>query len=163
MQDPQQILSKLHDIQLPEPIGWWPLAFTWWVMIFVVVSIIIGVLWYFIDQRRRNRYRVTAKQRLQDIMLNPNAHDRQKISDINALLKQVALTSYGRTHTASLQSEAWVEFLANNCNYIPQPEHLQEIIQLSYQHPADHADLDASNALNTFHEYAVKWIKGHHQ
>lgn len=33
----QQQLEQLKDIQLPEPVSWWPLAYGWWVLIGLVV------------------------------------------------------------------------------------------------------------------------------
>ncbi len=162
MQDPN-LLSQLHDIQLPDPIGWWPLAFSWWILIFSVTSILVGVLWYYLDLKRRNAYRVTADRLLQTILSDNTLSDYQKISRINRLLKQVALTAYGRSKTAALQSEDWVHFLSDTSSYIPQPENLAEIIEISYMD--EHADKSPQiqQATRTLADYAHKWIKGHHQ
>jgi cbb3-type cytochrome oxidase subunit 3 len=163
MQTTEQILDQLNDIQLPDPIGWWPLAFSWWIMIFVMTSIIVGVLWYYFDQKRRNRYRVSAKSKLQKILDNKYSLDSQKISEINALLKQVALTAYGRKQTSSLKSEEWVKFLKQTCGYIKQPEGLLEIIEIGYKSQRDLTKTDTQDELKKLHTYALKWIKGHHQ
>lgn len=158
-----ELLNQLHDIQLPEPIGWWPLAFSWWIMIFSVTSILIGVLWYYFDLKRRNAYRVTAASKLAEIMDDARTLELEKISRINRLLKQVALTAYGRNKTAALQSQDWVRFLHTSCSYIEQPEDLRNILDMGYKNYAEVYGQDIQGALKTLNEYAKKWIKGHHQ
>jgi len=162
------LLNQLHDIQLPEPIGWWPLAFTWWILIFSVTSILIGVAWYYFDQKRRNAYRKMALTRLDDILNQKELYDHRKIGEINRLLKQVALTAYGRQKTAALYHQAWLDFLFETTSYIPQPDNLHKVLELAYQDQLDSLDLPdseitASQALDIWQTYARKWIKGHHQ
>lgn len=152
-----QALQQLNDIALPEPISWWPLAFSWWILLLGVISILIGIAWYFIDLKRRNVYRKEAQQQLEKIMQS-TAADSQKIQSINSLLKQVALTAYGRKRVAELYHQDWIKFLAKNANYIPQPAQLESILTLSYS-----AQNELPTELKTFYDYAQKWIKGHHQ
>ncbi len=152
-----QALEQLNDIALPEPIGWWPLAFSWWILLLSVTSILIGITWYFLDLKRRNVYRKEAQNQLAQIMQS-ETHDAQKIQQINRLLKQVALTAYGRKRVASLKQNEWIKFLANSANYISQPKNLNQLLLLGY---SDQATL--KDELKTCHDYAQKWIKGHHQ
>lgn len=152
------LLEELNDISLPDPVGWWPLAFSWWIMLLSVTSILIGIAWYFIDLRRRNAYRKEALHRLQKIMDNPSDSENP-IQQINRLLKQVALTAYGRTRVASLKNEQWLRFLQENASYIQQPENLSQILLQGYG-PAKRTQPEA---LQVWHDYAKKWIKGHHQ
>lgn len=158
-----ELLAQLHDIQLPDPVGWWPLAFSWWIMIFSVTSILIGFLWYYLDLKRRNAYRLKAQQQLKAIRHAIDLKDTEKVAQINRLLKQVALTAYGRNKTASLQSQEWVGFLAQNCNYIAQPQNLTQAIELGYRNPNSLSQQQRLELLNSLADYAAKWIKGHHQ
>lgn len=157
--DPQtaQALENLHDIQLPPPIGWWPLAFSWWILLLSVTSIVIGIAWYFIELKRRNAYRKQALQALAEIQA-ADATDAEKIQQINRLLKQVALTAYGRQQTAKLFGKQWIEFLHKTANYIQQPTHLEESFTAGYG-----AESSAPEELKICINYALKWIKGHHQ
>ena len=163
------LLEQLHDIQLPDPIGWWPLAFSWWILLFSITSILIGIAWYYFDLKRRNIYRKTAIGQVEEIVNNSNLNDNDKIAAINATVKRVALTAYGRLSTASLHDQAWLDFLSETASYIPQPEHLQEVLNLAYR--PNHEDgitysqhnLSAKQAVEIWQEYAKKWIKGHHQ
>lgn len=169
MQSPQQqaLLAQLHDIQLPDPIGWWPLSLSAWVLIFSSLMIMVGVIWYFLDQRKRNKYRRQALQQLNAIALGDNS-DNAQIGAINQLLKQVALTAYGRSTTAQLYDQAWLDFLVASCKFVTQPEHALAILQLQYQNSdsitlKDEQALSAQQALQIWHNYALQWIKGHHQ
>ncbi|CAN8140266.1 DUF4381 domain-containing protein [Thiomicrorhabdus sp. 6S2-11] len=155
--DPQ-VLQQLHDIQLPDPIGWWPMAFAWWILLLSVTSIIIGIIWYFTDQRRRNVYRRQAQKSLQQIM-QKQASDDNKIMQINALLKQVAVTAYGRRRVAALHQNQWLEFLQDNASYIPQPDVIKQYSQLAYAPPSS----QNAELTDAWHDYAQRWIKGHHQ
>lgn len=153
-----EVLQQLHDIQLPDPIGWWPMAFAWWILLLSVTSIIIGIIWYFTDQRRRNVYRRQAQQNLQQIMQAEDS-DNNKIMQINGLLKQVAITAYGRRRVAALHQTEWLEFLQQNANYIPQPETIKQQTNLAYAPP----NSQNRELIDAWHDYALRWIKGHHQ
>ncbi|MBN2647503.1 MAG: DUF4381 domain-containing protein [Thiotrichales bacterium] len=154
--DPQA-LAQLHDIQLPEPIGWWPLAFAWWILLLSLTSILLGSIWYVREQRRRNAYRRQALQKLQHIMAQESA-DSTKIQQMNHLLKQVAITAYGRKRVAGLHQSEWFTFLQTNAHYIPQPPSLSAGLEQAYGPP--HADAEQRNL---WHHYSERWIKGHHQ
>jgi len=159
----QELLYQLHDIQLPEAVGWWPLAFSWWILIFSVTSILIGVLWYYLDLKRRNAYRVTATQSMHQIINNQFTTPIEKVAALNSLLKQVAITAYGRNKTAELKQQEWVKFLADSCNYIEQPEGLLESIEVGYKNAKRVPDEEKQAALRIMSDYTQKWIKGHHQ
>ena len=159
----QELLYQLHDIQLPDPVGWWPLAFSWWILIFSVTSILIGMLWYYLDLKKRNAYRADALQKLQDILNSPIILPGDKIAALNTLLKQVAITAYGRKQTAALQSQDWVTFLADNCNYIKPPASLLHDIEIGYKNQHTVLEHEKQQALESLADYTRKWIKGHHQ
>ncbi len=163
----QAVLNQLQDIQLPDPISWWPLAFSWWILILSVTSMLIGIAWYFREQRKRNAYRQEAQEALSLIMhpKESNVSINEQVLAINSLLKQVALTTYGRENVAKLSDQAWLDFLQKNASYIEQPIALKALFKLAYQAPTtDETQLKNDQALlRTWQNYAEKWIKGHHQ
>ena len=163
----QAVLNQLQDINLPEPITWWPLAFSWWMLIFSVGSILMGAAWYFREQRKRNAYRREAHEALSQIMhpKESNMRINEQVMAINSLLKQVALTTYGRVNVAALNDQAWLDFLKQNASYIDQPIALKEVFKLAYQAPTTDVNQLKANQqlLNAWQQYAEKWIKGHHQ
>lgn len=152
----QALLAQLQDIALPDPIGWWPLSHLAWVVIVGISGFLSGFIWYKIDQKRRHFYRKEAQHSLASI-LQSGMSANDKILQINALLKQVAITYYGRQETAPLSGQTWLDFLKSNCVTVPQPESLLNILHSAYAGKAD------DSALQTFADYAQKWIKGHHQ
>lgn len=161
MQD--SLLSQLHDIQLPDPVGWWPLAFTTWLIIFTLISTLIGLLWYYLDSKHRNAYRTEALQQLKNITSNHQLNAYEQSSQINCLLKQVALTAFGRDKTAALQNQAWTAFLKQTCDYINQPPNLTKAIELGYRKQESYSIEETLELVQCMSEYAHKWIKGHHQ
>ncbi|MDX1353302.1 MAG: DUF4381 domain-containing protein [Thiomicrorhabdus sp.] len=168
LQTQNLLLEQLHDIQLPDPIGWWPLAFSWWILLFSITSILIGIAWYYLDLKRRNIYRKTAIEEVEELMGNTSLSNNHKIAAINAIMKRVALTAYGRLSTASLHDQAWLDFLSETASYIPQPAQLQEALNFAYKPNIEDASatqqsLSSKQALDIWQEYAKKWIKGHHQ
>lgn len=163
----QAILNQLQDIQLPDPISWWPLAFAWWILILSVSSVLIGLVWYFREQRKRNAYRREAQEALSLIMhpKESNVSINEQVLAINSLLKQVALTTYGRVNVAKLNDQAWLDFLKKNASFIEQPIALKELFKLAYQAPTTDKTLliNHQELLTAWQIYAQKWIKGHHQ
>lgn len=163
------LLEQLNDIQLPDPVGWWPLAFSWWILIFSIISILAGMAWYYLDLKRRNIYRRTAIQEVEAIMNAAEINDNHKIAAINATLKRVALTAYGRLSTASLHDQAWLNFLSETASYIPQPDYLQDVLNFAYKPNVEdkiaytESNISSTKAVEIWQDYAQKWIKGHHQ
>lgn len=163
----QAVLDQLQEIELPDPIGWWPLAISWWILILSIVSTLIGMVWYFREQRKRNAYRREALHAL-TLILHPTAPNvtlNEQVLAINRLLKQVALTAYGRVNVAKLNDQAWLDFLKQKASYIEQPTSLKAISNLAYKAPNrdSQALKEEQKLLNTWQLYAQKWIKGHHQ
>ncbi|WP_019895045.1 DUF4381 domain-containing protein [Hydrogenovibrio halophilus] len=163
----QELLAKLKDIQLPEPVGWWPPSQTLIGLMVGLGGILIGLIWYYLTQRRQNRYRREALARLDRITADL-ADPLAQLQATQALLKQVAITQYGRSRVASLSDADWVAFLHETALYLPQPEHLAATLSWLYRDPSsdgltesgaasDHAQI--TEALT----YARRWIKGHHK
>lgn len=152
----QLLLNQLQDIALPDPIGWWPLSHLVWVVIVGMTGFLSGFIWYKIDQRRRLFYRKEAQTELNNI-LAADITPSEKLLKLNALLKQVAITYYGRQAVAVLTGAAWQDFLKHNCVSIAQPDELDNLLKKAYAQQATEDDLQR------FADYAQKWIKGHHQ
>ncbi|MGL5290981.1 MAG: DUF4381 domain-containing protein [Vibrionaceae bacterium] len=92
----------LADLHLPPEPGIWPLAWGWWLIIIsnvLILSISIYSIW-----RYRKRH-CAQKQALQKL------GDCKTIGQINALLKQAALSYFPRTQVASLTGMQWLRFL----------------------------------------------------
>lgn len=95
-------LSELRDIVLPEAPGLWPLAPGLWALIGLVGLLGIAAIWWFWQQRQRNRYRRAG------LLLLANASTTYEVS---VILKRVALAVYPREEVAALHGAAWAGFL----------------------------------------------------
>ena len=162
MNDPLNPLSQLKDIQLPDPVGWWPLAFSWWVLIFSVIVIFFSIIWFLLDRHKRTAYRREAEHKLQAINDNPQLDTQQQIVQINGLLKQVAITVYGRQKIAGLNEQAWLAFLKSTAQFIEQPDVLATLLNQVYQPQNALDEHELKRNLATWQGYARQWIKGHH-
>ncbi len=106
-------LAQLKDIHLPNPVSWWPLAPGWYVMgIFILFLISLFAFWLY----KRHAHALAKKQALK--LLAHYKKQYEKTSDtsltsahISELLRRVALVYYPRDQVASLQGDAWLQFL----------------------------------------------------
>lgn len=152
----QQALKDLNEIHLPPPVTWWPLANSVWALLVGIFGVLMGFSWYQWKRYQNNRYRrealliFTSHQQAEDSIV-------EKITSVNQLLKQVAMTNYGRNKVAALSGKHWVEFLQQTCIYLDQPDNLSATLQACYGKQVD--EIDA----NLFFDYAQAWIKGHHK
>jgi len=153
-----QLLSQLKDIQVPDPVGWWPLSQTLIGVFVGLGGILIGLIWYYLNQRKNNRYRQEAMSALNKALAAANT-PQEKLQIANKLLKQVAITNYGRHTVANLSGQAWVNFLHKTALYINQPDSLQDTLESIYRPSASLSEAETQQTLT----YAMKWIKGHHK
>jgi hypothetical protein len=72
-------LAQLRDIQLPEPISWWPLAPGWWVLIILATGIFGWAGLLLIKRYRANLYRRQAALKLGQITTQPDFTSNQKL------------------------------------------------------------------------------------
>jgi hypothetical protein len=146
-------LSSLHDIHLPEAIGWWPLAPGWYVLTagLVIACLLIGFLcrrYYSNGRAKRDALRVLAmyqKQYLQD------ANSQLCAANISELLKRVALAYYPRTQVAGLQGEAWIAFLNSSVNGVNFNSVRRELLELPWR-PSQ------NQSLQLLFKTVQKWI-----
>lgn len=157
-----ETLAQLKDIHLPDPIGWWPMAFSWWVLLFSLSALLFALVWFLLDRHKRQAYRREALQRFNELQNNREFTPQQQILQINALLKQVAITAYGRKNVASLNEQAWLKFLYDTAKYIPQPDNLAHILATGYQATDKYDPRQVEQQLELWRGYAKQWIKGHH-
>lgn len=106
-------LSQLHDIHLPAPVGWWPLAPGWYLLTATLVMLVVlaGFLcrrYYSNGRAKREALKALA---LCEKQYQHDANSQLCTAEISELLKRVALAYYPRTRVAGLKGEAWITFL----------------------------------------------------
>lgn len=154
----EQLLAQMNDIAVPDPVGWWPLSQTLIGLFVGIGGILIGLTWYYLTQKRNNRYREEALNLFAQEIAQAES-PQQQLQLANKLLKQVAITNYGRRQVAELSGQAWVNFLHQTALYIDQPEHLQACLESAYRPNP----IQSEAAIRDTLDYARNWIKGHHK
>ncbi|MDP3704425.1 MAG: DUF4381 domain-containing protein [Legionellaceae bacterium] len=108
-------LAHLHDIHLPTPIHWWPLAPGWYLVIGLIMLIGLSLMYVTYRRYAYGQARRQALQALTDCeskhQHNPNS--QRSTAAVSELLKRVALAYYPREQVAGLQGDAWLIFLNN--------------------------------------------------
>ena len=110
---PSNDLAQLHDIHLPKPIGWWPLASGWYVLGGLLLGLLIIIAYMLIA----HYYQGGAKrQALRLLVAYEQQHARERNSQLSSariseLLRRVALVYFPREQVAGLQGESWLHFL----------------------------------------------------
>lgn len=110
--NPTDPLANLADIHLPDPVSVWPPAIGWWILAALVLAILIAVPLWLIRRHRKRAYRREALAQLQMLQTQQEEHNATEMaSALSGLLKQVAITLFGRQETASLNGDNWLKFL----------------------------------------------------
>jgi hypothetical protein len=146
--DPDQL--PLRDLHLPEPIGWWPLAPGWWV---VVAILLFALGWLLLRAWRKYQFYAPRRYAIRELAgveaeylehRNPVTLGQQ----LSELLRRAMLAYAPRHEVAGLTGEAWLEWLDKD---LPVPyfhtEGGKSLLQLPYRNPqGDFGDVDI-NAL----------------
>lgn len=101
----QVVLQSLHDIQLPEVVSYWPLAWGWWSVIFSVGLLCAYGLWLRLTERRRNFAKTLRELRARQ------AAGEDVRQSVSIFMRQVSLHYYSKIHVASLHGERWLALL----------------------------------------------------
>ena len=101
----------LKDIHLPESIGWFPPAIGWWLVVLLIPLCIWFLYWAYKRLTRKTAIKA-AKQLLATIKNSP-MDNAQKLAEISALLRRVAVSVAPRAEAASLTGTALLAFLDN--------------------------------------------------
>ena len=97
----------LHDIHLPPPIDWWPIAPGWWLLCGLLLLLFISFwgLRSFYQRRRMRRLAIQQLDRLADLSGTP------LVTALSRLLRQAAVIHFPHYDCAGLAGQEWLEFL----------------------------------------------------
>ena len=120
---------QLAPLLLPEPVGYWPLAWGWWALGLLLA--VLGMLSYQAYQHWQKRRQdalanltLTPQQSLKQSTLQqlqqlaPPADQlttSQWLQQLNQLLKRLAVTRYASLQPQTLTGREWLAFLDNRC------------------------------------------------
>ncbi|MEQ1484181.1 DUF4381 domain-containing protein [Methyloglobulus sp.] len=100
----------LRDIHLPEAIGWWPPALGWWLLAILIPLLVALAYWLYKRITRKTAIKA-AKKLLLQIKQDQQRDNSQKLKDLSALIRRIAISTTARTECAGLIGENWLEFL----------------------------------------------------
>ncbi|WP_170287385.1 DUF4381 domain-containing protein [Halioglobus maricola] len=111
--NPNDPLAALNPLREPAPISAWPYAPGWWLLAVLLLTGIAALLWVLVQRRRRNLYR---RQGLAALAVIEQRYAQMNdpltcVSDVNRVLKTVALHAYPDENVAALHGYEWVTFL----------------------------------------------------
>lgn len=153
MAEPQE-LAQLHDIHMPDPIGWWPLAPGWYGLLLLTLMALLALVFFFsrhyFNGRAKRQALLILKTYQQQYPKELNG--QQSAARVSELLKRVALRYFPRAQVASLQGEAWVKFLNETSKGLDFYSLRQELVEMPYR-PVVESDLQPLFIM------AEKWIK----
>lgn len=143
------LLSQLNDIQTPDPIGWWPLAWGWYL---VLVLLLTGAFLLFKMIKTKFEQNKAKKQALRELAaLDQNLTPLQQVTMINNILKRVVLAYAQRDDVANLTGIPWAEWLnrQGNKGHFIDPD----LLTLAYQSSCDAAHSER------YQQQARAWIE----
>lgn len=120
-------LASLNDIQTPDIIASWPVAYGYWVTLALIIMS-ITVIFYLVKRQRlyaAPKRAVIAKLK----ELDPN--HKELSSQVNTLIKRAAMSYLPRERVAGLEGEAWYRWMNNQVKQ-PDPQ-LQLLLNKRYQ------------------------------
>jgi len=111
--NPQDPLSALQPLRDPAAIGWWPPAPGWWLLALLTLLLASAIGWALYRRRRRRAYRRRAMRQLDALRARHSGNNDAVAfaTELNALLKRVALDAYAREDLAAAAGEDWETFL----------------------------------------------------
>ena len=149
-------LAQLRDIQLPDAIGWWPLAPGWWMLLGLLVS--LGLLsWLSYRWYRRGAIKRAALAELEQIA--EQFQGQALLQQLSQLLRRVALASQPRQQVAGLRGQAWLQFLDR---FVEPQEFSQGIGSIFATGPyqASKLEIDEAALINLSRRCTIALFKG---
>lgn len=122
-------LSQLHDIQTPEEISWWPLAWGWYAVILLALLVVGLTIYAAVKYWQKRRFKRIALKQLKN--LDINASPRAALQQVNDILKRVVMTYATRDEVASLSGQRWANWLQKHSKKGPEID--PTLLSLIYQ------------------------------
>ena len=102
------LLERMHDLVLPEPVAWLPQTDGWWLAAAWLIGLLVLAARRGLIQRRNNRYR---REALASLAAMAQSGGGGSAAGVAELVKRTALSAYPRSQVAGLYGEQWASFL----------------------------------------------------
>ncbi|WAJ72080.1 DUF4381 domain-containing protein [Catenovulum adriaticum] len=98
-------MAAFKDLQMPDPISWWPLAWGWWVVIAISLIALAAFIYFLVQHQQKKRAKKQAIKLINQLPASATT------IELNQLLKQTMLSYYPRQQVAQLSGKTWLTFL----------------------------------------------------
>lgn len=153
-------LAQLRDIHAPDPLGWWPPAPGWWLLLALLVAGLALTGWLLYRRYRANGYRRAARRELEHSWARlQTSGDRDRyVHELSQILRRTALTAYPAAVVNTLHGEAWLRFLdqtskVSGNDFSAGPG--RDLMVLPYR------PVPAGTDLLALHQLTMSWLNGH--
>jgi len=147
--------------QLIEPA---PVAFSfgapgWYVLGAILMFALLAVAWIIFQQYRKNLYRRQALKLITNAeATHPNSASTL-LYETNMLLKQIAMSRYGRWNIAGINGMEWINFLNRSCHKALFDENDDHLLQ--EQLYGSKEAVNTNKLVNNFLNKSKEWIRNH--
>ncbi|MFT5839258.1 MAG: hypothetical protein ACI9UT_001761 [Flavobacteriales bacterium] len=100
-------LENLKDIRTPAAIESWPLAYGWWLL---VILVLVGVYLLTLRLVKARKLRLAKRQALKALK-QIDVSSLDSLSQLNQLLKRVAMTYFPNQNVQEMHGAKWTAFL----------------------------------------------------
>ena len=150
--EPNQL--NLRDIHLPDPVGWWPPAIGWWLLAVLVPLLCVLIIWLYKRITRKTALK-TAKKLLLKIKLDSSIDEMDKLIELSAVIRRVAISISPRTETASLTGQTWLEYLDSSVKGTPFTLGAGKVLANTHYQKSPATDLDIPALINVCEDWLI--------
>ncbi|MEH6503610.1 MAG: DUF4381 domain-containing protein [Cycloclasticus sp.] len=145
----------LRDIHLPDAIIWWPPAIGWWLLLIIIPLALFACWWLYKKLTRRTAVKA-AVGLLQQIKQNTQADKLQRLQQLSACLRRLAMSRDSRHQTAALTGEKWLNYLDQSVDGSPFSTGIGRVLADAHYRQTAPTDLD----INALISLCERWLKG---
>ena len=149
----QASLDNLHDIIVPDAVGFFPLAPGWIIVGVLAITLLLHFVFKLYKQYQSTLYKREALRGLESYA----KESRDEILALLALAKRVGIAAYGRTQIAKLSGESWWDFMEEHSKVKVGKELRAELSNLLY----DSSKQYESSQYTTLKKLVTLWIRSH--
>ncbi len=146
-------LDNLHDIIVPEAVGFFPLAPGWYILLLLFLTL----LFHFALKRYRIYQKEEYRREAFEALAKLQQKNRENALALLSLAKRVGISAYGREKIAILNGDEWWNFMENHSQAIVDPALRKEIQTLLYQDEAEFSEGTFDAVLS----FVTEWIATH--